>query len=284
MAMTRPSHRLPRRLDQPGVWLVVAALLYSFWLLELALPTGLSVVDSYVSELLADNQPYRWVFRVTDTLAACCLLLAARRIHGRLIIASVLVFAAATLADTVLSLDCAASVDALCRYREATGSVSLGHRLHQVTSVLTFGSALAAAAGLARSTRWWDATVVVALLATTGVLSAVLVNQPGAGLVQRVQLLTVAAGLLLGARFSTSRSFVETGQPAGRLQPGDGVVPDARQLGRPAGIRNTCVMAFREDVAAKRNLSSPVLMSGAAHEVPRMSQKIPVCAEAVWPN
>jgi hypothetical protein len=280
MAMTGPPHRRP--LDQPGVWLAVAALLYSFWLLELALPTGLSVVDSYVSELLADDQPYRWVFRVTDALAACCLLFAARRMRGRLIAVSVLVFAAATLADTVLSLDCAASVDALCRYREATGSVSLGHRLHQVTSVLTFGSALAAAVGLARHTRWWHARAVVTLLATTGVLSAVVVNQPGAGLVQRVQLLTVAAGLLLGARACsfTRRSFVEPGRPAGRLQPGSGGVPDARQLESPAGVRNTCVMAVREDVAAKRDLSSRVAMSGAAHEVPRMSQKIPVCAEA----
>jgi hypothetical protein len=216
VVLKSPSGRVPRRLDQPGGWLVVAALLYSSWLLELVLPTGLSVVDSYVSELLADDQPYRWMFRVTDTLAACCLLLAVRRMRGRLIIASVLVFATATLADTVLSLDCAASVDALCRYREATGSVSLGHRLHQVTSVLTFGSALAAAAGLERSTRRWHARVVVALLPMTGVLSAVLVNQPGAGLVQRVQLLTIAFGLLLGARASrpAQRSFVEPGQPA----------------------------------------------------------------------
>lgn len=222
MVTRRSSSRVPRRFDQPGVWLVVAALLYSSWLLELVLPTGLSVVDSYVSELLADDQPYRWLFRVTDALAACCLVLAARRMRGRLIIASLLVFAAATLADTVLSLDCAASVDALCRHREATGSVSLGHRLHQVTSVLTFGSALAAAAGLERSTRRWHARAVVLLLATTGVLSAVLMNQPGAGLVQRVQLLTVAFGLVLGARaaFSAGRSFVEPGRPAGSAPAG----------------------------------------------------------------
>ena len=220
MAVEGPSgHHVLRRLDQPGVWLIVAALLYSSWLLELALPTGLSFVDSYVSELLADDQPYRWVFRAADVLGACCLLLAARRMRGRLIIVSVLVFAAATLADTLLSLDCAASVDALCRYRETIGSVSLGHRLHQVTSVLTFGSALAAAAGLERCTRRWHAKVVVALLATTGVLSAVLANQPGAGLVQRVQLLTVAAGLLLGAlaSFRAQASFVEPGRPAGSI-------------------------------------------------------------------
>jgi hypothetical protein len=218
----RSSSRVPRLLGRPGAWLVAAALLYSSWLLELVLPTGLSAVDSYVSELLADDQPYRWLFRVTDALAACCLVLAAHRMRGRLIIASVLVFAAATLADTVLSLDCAASVDALCRYRETTGSVSLGHRLHQVTSVLTFGSALTAAAGLERSTRRWHAGVVVSLLVTSGVLSAALVNQPGAGLVQRVQLLTVAFGLLLGARasFSARRSFVEPGRPAGAAPAG----------------------------------------------------------------
>lgn len=203
MALEMPSGRSARRpFDQPGVWLVAAAFLYSCWLLELVLPTGLSMVDSYVSELLADDQPYRWVFRCTDALAACCLLLAARRMRGRLVVAAVLVFAAATLADTVLSLDCAASVDALCRHREGSGGVSLGHRLHQVTSVLTFVSAMAAAVGLERSTRRWDVRVVVALLATTGVLSAVLANQPGAGLVQRAQLLIIAAGLLLGARIS----------------------------------------------------------------------------------
>lgn len=222
MVTTEPANRVSRRLGQPGVWMVVAALLYSSWLLELVLPTGLSVVDSYVSELLADDQPYRWLFRVTDALAACCLVFAARRMRGRLVLASVLVFAAATLADTVLSLDCAASVDALCLRQEAIGSVSLGHRLHQVTSVLTFGSALAAAAGLERATRRWDARVVVALLATTGVLSAVLVNQPGAGLVQRAQLLSVSFGLVLGARafFSAHKSSVESRRPAGSAPAG----------------------------------------------------------------
>lgn len=181
-------------------WLVAAALLYSCWLLELVLPTGLSFVDSYVSELLAGDQPFRWLFRATDVLAAGCLLLAARRLRPRLIRISLVVFAVATIADTVLSLDCAASVDALCRYRESIGAVSLGHRLHQVTSALTAGSALVAAVGLVRRTRRWDAGLVAGLLAATGVLSVVLMNQPGAGMVQRVQLLTVAAGLLLAAR------------------------------------------------------------------------------------
>ncbi len=185
---------------KPAAWLVAAAVLYSCWLLELVLPTGLSVVDGYVSELLADDQPYRWVFRVTDTLAAGCLLLAARGMRGRLVVVAVLAFAVATLADTALSLDCAASADALCRQREDTGAVSLAHWLHQVTSLLTFGGALVAFIGLERRTRRWDARVVVALLAVTGVLSVVLAYQPGAGLVQRAQLLIIAAGLLLMAR------------------------------------------------------------------------------------
>ncbi|GAB2805162.1 DUF998 domain-containing protein [Lentzea nigeriaca] len=198
-------------------WLIAAALLYSCWLLELVLPTGLSMVDSYVSELLADDQPFRWLFRTTDALAAVCLLFAARELRGRAGVARLpatgrplallralltnrslpalllIAFAAATLADTALSLDCAASVDALCHYRENTGAVSLGHRLHQVTSALTFVSALLAAVRLRNA---W----VVGLLLTTGALSVVLANQPGAGLVQRVQLLTIAAGLLLAAR------------------------------------------------------------------------------------
>lgn len=260
LALVRPNERPTHGPARPGPWLVAAAVLYSGWLLELVLPTGLSIVDSYVSELLADDQPYRWLFRLTDALAACCLLVAARRLPGRLdgplpgrvgdglpgspndqlgghapsqpsdrppsqprnrlagrlarwlhdrspgrlagrlLTVAIVAFAAATLADTVLSLDCAASVDALCRYREDTGAVSPGHLLHQVTSILTFCGALVAAVALDRRTRRWDARVVVALLVTTGVLSAVLANQPGAGLVQRAQLLAVAACLLLMAR------------------------------------------------------------------------------------
>ncbi|KOV90070.1 DUF998 domain-containing protein [Nocardia sp. NRRL S-836] len=202
--------------DRTAAWLITAAVLYSCWLLELVLPTGLSVFDSYVSELLADDQPFRWIFRTTDTLAACCLLLAARglrrwlpappgarlgsRLADRLVVVAVVVFAVATLANTALSLDCAASADALCRHREEIGAVSLGHRLHQVTSLLTFGGALVAFACLERRTPRWDAGVVVVLLTATGVLSAVLADQPGAGLVQRAQLLTIAAGLVLLAR------------------------------------------------------------------------------------
>ncbi|ACU37246.1 DUF998 domain-containing protein [Actinosynnema pretiosum subsp. pretiosum] len=211
MIEDRASSRSGRpALDRPGAWLVAAAVLYACWLLELVLPTGLSVVDGYVSELLADDQPHRWLFRATDSLAACCVLLAARHLRGRWAVAAVLVFALATLADTALPLDCAPSTDRLCRDREAAGAVSLSHHLHQVTSVLTFVGALAAAAVLERGTRLPGARVVLILLAGTGVLSAVLVNQPGAGLVQRVQLLTVSAGLLLGARVS-SRGAVRPG-------------------------------------------------------------------------
>ncbi|HEX7309263.1 DUF998 domain-containing protein [Lentzea sp.] len=189
-----------RPFTRPGGWLVAAAVLYSCWLLEPVLSTGLSPVDSYVSELLAGDQPFRWLFRATDALAALCLLAASIRLRGRWAVAAVLIFALATLADTALALDCAPSADALCRGREVSGAVSLSHRLHQVTSVLTFAGALGAAVVLERRTRWWSARAVLVLLAVTGALSALLVNQPGAGLVQRLQLLTVAAGLLLGAR------------------------------------------------------------------------------------
>src|SRR5688500_11289845 len=124
----------------PGGWLVVAACLYSCWLLELV-PTDQSKEDGYVSVPHADAQAYRWGVRVADVLAAGCLVLAVRRLRGRLVVAGLLLFAAATLADTILSLDCAPSVDALCRHREQTGTVSLPHKLHQITSVLTFGGA-----------------------------------------------------------------------------------------------------------------------------------------------
>lgn len=198
---------------RPHAWFAAAAVLYSCWLLELVLPVGLSSVDSYVSELLAADQPYRLLFRGTDLMAAGCLVVATRRSHGRLASFSLLFFAAATIADTVLALDCAPSVDALCRYRESTGDVSLSHRLHQVTSVLTYLGALATAAAFARR---WQARVVLALLVVTGVLSLALANDPGAGLVQRAQLLVIAAGLVC-------LSCVDP--PAdrrGHLQPGGG--------------------------------------------------------------
>jgi hypothetical protein len=202
------GHAPPRLRSLPETWLACAAVLYSCWLLELVVPAGLSMMDSYVSELLAGDQPYRWLFRATDLLAAGCLLLAARRLRGRAVVLPLLVLGVATIADTLLALDCAASVDALCRYREDVGAVSLGHRLHEVTSIVTVGSALVAAVVLYRRTRRRDAAAVVGLMVATGALSVVLQNQPGAGLVQRVQLLTIAAGLLLGARVVRGRRWL----------------------------------------------------------------------------
>ena len=46
--------------------LVVAGVAYSTWILEFALPTGLSPVQSFVTEHYVNSQPYHALFRGAD--------------------------------------------------------------------------------------------------------------------------------------------------------------------------------------------------------------------------
>ncbi|MEU1025677.1 DUF998 domain-containing protein, partial [Streptomyces sp. NPDC005904] len=74
---TGPPHDGPRR---PAVAhaacsaLLLGALLYTTWTVETLLPTRLSPLRTYVSELAATDQPYGTFFRSFDLLAGLLVL------------------------------------------------------------------------------------------------------------------------------------------------------------------------------------------------------------------
>lgn len=191
-----------------AVLLVVAAVTYSAWLVELVLPDRLSLLEAYVSEYSAVGQPYRMLFRTTDMIAAGCLLSAAflvRRTIPRswLVVTGLTVLGVATLADANFTLDCASSISAACRQVKEMGAVSLKDHLHIVTSVMAdVGMAIALLGGVLLARRKALPLLGFALVAGTGLAIAFLDPLgPGhfTGAILRVQLVIVGVSLVVGA-------------------------------------------------------------------------------------
>ncbi|MFI7103624.1 DUF998 domain-containing protein [Streptomyces sp. NPDC050161] len=224
--------------------LLLGAVAYTAWVLELVVATGLDPVDAYVSELAAADQPLGGLFRATD-LAAGLLVLAgavlALSLPGRRPWATagwgaLALFGAATALDSRLPLSCAPTDDPECAARETAGLVPATHTAHAVSSSLAMLGALAALALLtftARRYAWWPPLgrwgpplLLAELAATFWTLAAVAAFTTGAGtwalgLGQRLQVLLVALYVALVARCLAR---------AGR-SPGTGGRPDRRPAG-----------------------------------------------------
>lgn len=200
--------------------LVLGALAYSAWVLEFVLRTGLDPAGSYVSELMATDQPYGRFFRATDLVAGLLVLAAAltaltlpgRRpwtVTGWVALA---LFGAATAADSRLPLSCAPTADAECAAREAAGLVPFTHTAHAVSSSLAVAAAIGAMVALtlaARRYRVWrplartgPVLVALELAATAWTLVGVAAFEAGRGtwglgVGQRLQVLLVAVFLVV---------------------------------------------------------------------------------------
>lgn len=197
--------------------LVLGAVGYSSWLLELVLDTRVDPLRGYASELAATDQPYGFLFRTGDLLTGLVLTVAGgigwwRLRRGWPTAAAwggLLLFAVATMVDSRLALSCSTDADPGCAAREAAGLVPLTHELHPVSSATAIAGAVVSALAFAFASRrhewpsWlrraWECVVVVLVGATVWTLTAV--EQPGAylGLAQRTQLLAVGAWLVLAA-------------------------------------------------------------------------------------
>jgi len=113
----------------------------------------------YLSELAAQDQPYQWLFRLGDLLAAAVFAVIAvlgRRGWGRWIgpraaqvSAALLVVAAGTVVDALFNLPCAESRDAVCAATD-----SLVRRVHEASSTVVSVSMLVLI-GLA-ALGWWE--------------------------------------------------------------------------------------------------------------------------------
>ncbi|MFD7900720.1 DUF998 domain-containing protein [Kitasatospora sp. NPDC059747] len=74
--MPSPTGR-PRARGAVAVLLLISAVAYTAWVLEVVLSTGLDPVQAYISELAAADQPLGGLFRATDLVAGLAVLAAA---------------------------------------------------------------------------------------------------------------------------------------------------------------------------------------------------------------
>ncbi|OKK19331.1 hypothetical protein AMK16_14470 [Streptomyces sp. CB00455] len=218
-----PEGPSPRSARPVAVLIGLGAAAYTAWVLEVVLSTGLNPIETYVSELAAQDQPLGGLFRATDFTAgmlvfagglAALLRLAryagSRRPWAVTGWAGVTLFGAATAADAWLPLSCAPTADPECAARETAGLVPATHQAHALSSSLAMAGALAGIVALtiaARRYGWFaplarygPALVALELLATVWTLSAIALFTAGRGTWalgagQRLQVLFVALWL-----------------------------------------------------------------------------------------
>ncbi|ANZ19094.1 Protein of unknown function (DUF998) [Streptomyces noursei ATCC 11455] len=198
-----------------AVLLLLGALAYTAWVLELVSTTGLDPVRAYVSELAAADQPLGGLFRATDLVAGLLVLAGAltalatarRRPWTVAGLCALALFGAATVLDSRLPLSCAPTSDPVCAARETAGLVPATHTAHAVSSTLAMLGALAALVLLtvaARRYGHWPGLarlgpplVLAELVATAWTLAEAAVLTAGRdtwalGVGQRLQVLLVA--------------------------------------------------------------------------------------------
>lgn len=148
-----------------GVAIILAAIVYSTWLLSGLLGSHLSWVNAYASELAASGQPTAKVTRIGDGVAS--LLVSGtgmvglnnlgRNVHWRKInrwgrrcallgFGGLVLIGVATIVDVSFPMQCAVSL-ASCKAQLAH-STSWVHRVHEGSSIVVGGAWIAAGVGL----------------------------------------------------------------------------------------------------------------------------------------
>ncbi|MGW1776599.1 DUF998 domain-containing protein [Streptomyces sp. NPDC002104] len=222
-ATTGPSFTSRSGARSVALLIGLGATAYTAWVLEVVLSTGLNPIETYVSELAAQDQPLGGLFRATDFTAGLLVLLGgllallrlARRLEPRRpwTVAGwsgVTLFGAATAADAWLPLSCTPTVDPECAARETAGLVPATHQAHAVSSSLAMTGALVGIVALtlaarrygllAPLARFGPVLVVLELLATVWTLVSIALFTAGhgtwaLGAGQRLQVLFVAVWL-----------------------------------------------------------------------------------------
>ncbi|WP_424214039.1 DUF998 domain-containing protein [Streptomyces sp. BI20] len=200
----------------------LSAAAYTAWVLEVVLSTGLNPIDTYVSELAAQDQPLGGLFRATDFVAGLLAFVGGllalvtvlrrgeRRVWALLGWAGVTLFGAGTASDAWLPLSCKPTVDPECAARETAGLVPATHQAHAISSSVAMCGALVGIVALtiaarrytrhAPLARYGPVLVAFELLATVWTLTSIALFTAGRGTWalgagQRLQVLFVAVWL-----------------------------------------------------------------------------------------
>jgi len=208
-----------------GILAAVAGISYSSWVLEFPLHTKVDVIDGYVSELSASDQPSHWLFSAGDLVAGVlmmyvavsCLRTLRRRPWSVVGWGFLMLFGISAIGDSVFAMDCAPSTDTACALRERAGRVSFSHQFHDVTSSVVVFAGIAALFSLSVAARrygWWPALARWAWVLAVGealtALATLVLMYLGVwlGLAQRVQISVLCLGLLLIAWTLLAGHFV----------------------------------------------------------------------------
>lgn len=210
-----------------AVLLVLAGVLYSAWVAEFVLDTGLDPTRSFLSELDARDQPFRTFFSTADVVTGSLMLLAAalgaaitpsrRWIVTGWVAAGI--FGAATVADAKLPLECVAADDPSCPV-EPSGLFPQLHHLHALTSTIAVFAIFAVMVAFTLAAFRYrifpplrtvgPVVATVAALATAWLMIADnLPGEYGLGIAQRIQVGGMSAYLVVlgcALRLDTCRS------------------------------------------------------------------------------
>lgn len=222
-----PDQRTPFALRsvEVGALLAVASVAYSMWLLEFVLPTGLSPLQSFVSEHYVVSEPYQALFRGFDVVAGIVYVVASVRLRrllpfgpsGASVAIGLGVFGLTTVTDAQFVPD-SITIDPVCERLELTGHVSWHHLLHLGSSfvsqlafiVVALGiQRLATLRGTARERILTRLLLALLLIAALGCLTCYEVGW--VGIPQRIQLIVIAAGTM-GAAVRLLRRHVPDGR------------------------------------------------------------------------
>lgn len=190
----------------------VAAISYATFLLEHFLSPDLDVINGYVSELSAVDQPFHNIYSggdfitgvLTIVVAATGLLRLTRRPWATAGWIFLLLFGIGAIGDATFPLDCAPSLDTRCALLERGEKLSFAHGFHAFTSSFVVCAAVLALFSLSMAGRrygWWPPLArwgwVLAVAETVCGFSTLgfMVYGSWLGLVQRIQISILVAGL-----------------------------------------------------------------------------------------
>ena len=144
---TPPVDPHPRRALLWPVLGVIAMITYNTWVLWIPVNGHPHILDGYLSELSASDQPNDLFFRGGDLITA--LIVGALGIRAVLVWRhrarrawwlvsawALIAFAVATFFDAFFAMDCSPTLSDACRIAEETGQLSTIHYAHTYTSVI----------------------------------------------------------------------------------------------------------------------------------------------------